>query len=102
AAECAGKLSPQGEHLLATIERAGERMSSLVEGLLRLGRAGQQPLRIERVALDELAAEILDADRARGARSRVAPGLEVKADRVLAYSLLQNLVDNALKFSRGR
>jgi len=102
AAECGDKLSPQGQHLLATIERAGERMSSLVEGLLRLGRAGQQPLKIEPVALDELAAEILDADRGRVAQTRVARGLAVEADRVLAYSLMQNLIGNALKFSRGR
>src|SRR5690606_21514246 len=82
-------------------------MSSLVNELLDASKlaAGRDPLRLESIALDEVAADamaIAEAQaRERGValRCRVPPGLVFMGDRLKVEQVLLNLLSNAIKFT---
>jgi len=87
---------------LEHIAKATARMQRLLDDLLDLSRAGRM-LRPERAPLAELVVEALaqveGAVRGRGVSITVSEGLpEVYADRTRVLQLLQNLVDNAVKY----
>lgn len=91
--------------LVDDLVTSNDRAMYLIEQLLRLARVGHQPLKLERLALDE----VVDAVRARFSptiASRkftvdVKPCAEaiVMADRALLGVMLDNIVDNAIKYS---
>jgi PAS domain S-box-containing protein len=88
---------------LERISRAAKTMQKLLEDLLELSRAGRFAGPLARVPLGEVVSEALDlvAGRisARGVRVTVAPDLPVVlGDRMRLTQLLQNLLDNAVKF----
>jgi two-component system phosphate regulon sensor histidine kinase PhoR len=93
---------------IGIVERNAERLQQLVNDLLDLARIESRQYRIqpERMTLDGLVAQVLDAFRApAGARrivlsARIAPGTEVVADRRAIEQVLSNLVDNAVKYAR--
>ena len=97
------------EHLVedaARIEAAAARMGRLLDGLLDHSRVGRAVRPAERVPLAELAKEVAEhlAGRVQeaGATVTIDPELPVVlGDRVRIEALLQNLLDNALKFSRN-
>jgi signal transduction histidine kinase len=87
-------------------ERIYERsryMGELVDALLELSRIGRTPLKREVLELSEMAhelvAEMRVADPERRVEAVVEPGLRVSADRTLVQTLLQNLLDNAWKYT---
>ena len=82
---------------------ASSRMGDLIDSLLELARISRVPLGRHRVDLSVLAAAAID-DLARGEPRRdvdivVQPHLEVDADARLMRILLDNLFDNAWKFT---
>jgi PAS domain S-box-containing protein len=87
------------------IGNAADKMQNLLEDLLelsRIGRIGNPP---ERVALSDVVQDVLEMLNgpiaAQGARIDVAPSLPVVwGDRVRVQEVLQNLIENALKFAR--
>jgi signal transduction histidine kinase len=91
--------------LVADLVTSNERAMYLIEQLLRLARVGHQPLTLERLALDEVIAAV----RARFAPTLASHGftLEVVAcaeaivmvDRALLGVMLDNVLDNAMKYS---
>ena len=96
---------PQQERLLATIVSEARHLATLTENtlqLVRLDHAGE--LRTDWESLEEIVGSVLarvrDRDAAHRIQSRVPAGLPlVKADPVLLAQLLENLLDNALKYS---
>ncbi|HXT00748.1 MAG TPA: CheR family methyltransferase [Elusimicrobiota bacterium] len=78
-------------------------MSQLIDGLLNLSRLTRQELKTERVDLsalvDGLAKELKRTQPERDVRFVVEPGLRVRGDANLLRSLLQNLLENAWKFT---
>lgn len=98
------RLDAEGLQSLNRIIAAAERMSVLIDGMLDLGRLSQKELAFNEVDFSTLAQSILtelqSAEPERIVKWRVAPGLRVRADRNLAYSLLQNLLGNAWKYTR--
>jgi light-regulated signal transduction histidine kinase (bacteriophytochrome) len=78
-------------------------MGQLIDALLQLSRVMRSELRREPVDLSVLAlstaAMIQKADPARRVRFRVVNGLQANGDRRLLGVLLQNLLQNAWKFS---
>jgi light-regulated signal transduction histidine kinase (bacteriophytochrome) len=79
-------------------------MSGLVAGMLRLSRTDRHQLHGEPLALDRLAGDLVqhlrNADPDRRIEVRIAGALDATGDRALVTGLLQNLLENAFKFTR--
>jgi signal transduction histidine kinase len=101
------RLDDEGRDMLMRIRRSALRGTDLLEGLLRLSRAGQSALESTSIAL---ARECFE--QARIADLVAAPDSEVefaasplpraRGDRTLVSEILVNLFDNALKYTRGK
>ena len=91
---------------LGRIVAASDRMQHLLEDLLELSRVGRVVNPSEDVALGPLAREAVELLRGPldqdGVAVEIAPDLGVvRADRRRLLEVLQNLVENAAKFSAG-
>ncbi|WP_372735620.1 ATP-binding protein [Nocardioides sp.] len=93
----------QVERLLASARRAADRMAGLVTGLMSLHQLSQEPVRtvvdlgqvVSRVEMD-----LLHSLTTAGGSLRCAALPRVHAEANLMYSVLLNLVSNAVKFAR--
>ena len=88
------------------ISLAAERMKQLLDELLELSRIGRKAAPLERVPFNDLVREALEVVSGRisgaGARIEVAEGMpEVTVDRPRMLQVLENLIDNAVKFATG-
>ncbi|HEX7124909.1 MAG TPA: ATP-binding protein [Thermodesulfobacteriota bacterium] len=103
----AGRLAESPETLVEIAARSLVTMSSLVNELLDASKlaAGRDPLRLESIALAQVAADavaITEAQaRERGValQSRVPPDLVLSGDRLKVEQVLLNLLSNAIKFT---
>ena len=88
------------------VRAAATRMSGLIEALLEYSRAGRAALDPDWVDLGLLVewagAELREADPYRESTIDVDPGLSVRGYAHLLKVLVQQLLDNAWKFSRTR
>ena len=85
------------------ISRNVHAMSELIEGILRLGRAGAGEARLDWVEVERVADAVSEAlssrlERARARLIVMRPLPVVRADEVLLRQALQNLVENALRY----
>jgi len=91
------------EMLITSARRSVDRMSGLVDGLMRLHELTNEPQRSQ-VDLETVArrvcADLRPLIEGSGAAVRVGALPTVPADPDLMYSLLLNLVSNAVKFAR--
>lgn len=102
-----GKTTDEDERrqLMMDLVASNERAMHLIAQLLHLARVSHQPLRLEAINLHEIAAASLaDVGAILGHRGFEVElvGNElayVKADRLLLRLLIDNLVDNAVKYS---
>ena len=80
------------------------RMEALIDGILEYSRAGRVSAEAERVDVQQLARDIVDLlPVPPGVRVVLAPDLPtLMTDRVPLQQVLQNLLGNAFKHSRGR
>jgi signal transduction histidine kinase len=88
------------------IRRAARRMDEMIDDLLRLSSVLRAPLALEDVDVSAMAASIVEQLRHRHTHREVEcaidAGLRVYADRGLLRIALENLLDNAWKFTNGR
>lgn len=88
---------------LRRVRSATDRMSDLIDDLLKLSRLTRAEMRLETVDLSALAESVLAVLREREPERRVgtqvAPGLVARGDPALLRILLENLLGNAWKFS---
>jgi PAS domain S-box-containing protein len=99
----ASSLSLDAVRFLERIEHGSEQMGQLLESLLDLSRAGRATLQRNPVDMQALVGEVLVMLRGpESARAdiRVAELPLVKGDATLLRQVWQNLLGNALKFSR--
>jgi len=94
----------RANHDLERIRNAADRMQELLDDLLelsRIGRMANPPAAVPMTRLSEEVVELLEGPiRRRNVRVTVARNMPVvHADRVRIAELLQNLVENAVKFS---
>jgi signal transduction histidine kinase len=83
--------------------RAVERMQNLVQALLTYARAGQAPLRVQPVDLSVVMIDVLADLRTIAEESRTAISVaddlpHIQGDATLLRQLVQNLLDNAMKY----
>jgi PAS domain S-box-containing protein len=101
--DCGHKLSEAEAGYLHRIRAAAKRMGQLIDDLLTLARTTRRELVREEVDLSELAQEISSqlrsANPGRVVATTIAPGLTAEGDRTLLRQLLENLLNNAWKFT---
>ena len=99
-------LGEAGRKYATSIQAASGRMSALIEDLLQLSRVSRATMDPRPVDLSAEVAGIASELRARepGRRVRVAvqDGVWVSADRALIRTVVQNLLENAWKFTARR
>ena len=99
----ADKLGDEGKDALNRIRDASQRMGGLIDDLLRLSQVTRADLRVTRLDLSVVASDIADAiDRNQPSRSvqwAIESGLSIRADPALMRIAMQNLLNNAWKFT---
>lgn len=104
--EVGPRLSDDEQQLLDRVLVSTQRMGSLIDDLLALARVSQGVLERQTVDLSAMVADILakeqlkDADRV--IEPRITPDLQARCDPRLARVALENLLANALKYSRTK
>jgi signal transduction histidine kinase len=103
AAESGDQLDENGRHYLDRIQAACDRMGQLIEDLLNLSRVSRGELRHSRVNLSQLARQTISAlqqhDPQRLVRVNIVEDCIVRGDYQLLQLMLENLLDNAWKFT---
>lgn len=103
----AARLDATGRYYLAMMQTSARRLGQLVDDLLRYSRLERREMKRERVVLRPLLERVCEQlqveIRARGLTVRMDLAVEVvEAEREALHSALANLVENAVKFNRGR
>ncbi|HEX4545873.1 MAG TPA: PAS domain S-box protein [Candidatus Acidoferrum sp.] len=102
----AERLDQTGKNYLQRIRAATQRMGMLIDDLLTLSQVTRAEMHRESIDLSQLAgsiaAELFRAQPGRRADFQIAPGLEAEGDARLIRVVLQNLLENAWKFTSRR
>jgi two-component system, sensor histidine kinase and response regulator len=100
----AERIDEQGLTYLERIESSSRRMSTLVEDLLNFSRLTRVEMRFSAVDLSavmrSLAADLKSRDPGRIAEFAIAEGATAWGDPELLRAVMQNLLENAWKFTR--
>ena len=102
----AGQLNAEGQDLLRRACESSQRMSRLIDDLLKLSRVGRselhwQPVNLSRLA-EAIAAELAKAEPGRAVDFVIEGNLHVEGDEHLLRLVLENLLANAWKFTARR
>lgn len=100
------KLDAQARSYIDRVTAAASRMSELIDNLLKLSRYATAELHsaevdLSRVAV-EIVAELQASDPGRTVEVTVSEELSSRGDESLVRVVLENLLGNAWKFTRGR
>jgi signal transduction histidine kinase len=102
----APRLDTEGVRLLGVVSDNARRMGQLIDDILAFSRAGRQTLRLVRLDMKALVLEVwqgLEPQRAgRAVELRLAELPPAWGDPGAVRQVWQNLLGNALKFSRSR
>ena len=104
--EYSDMLGETGRGYAGRIQAASERMARLIDDLLQLSRVSRADMSLRPVDLSAEVADVAEELRARDPGRRIRFAVQddvwVNADRPLIRSVVQNLVENALKFTARR
>ncbi len=96
-------LDPMAQNYLRRMCDAAQRMSELIDNLLKLSRVTRYEMQVASIDMSELAEAIAAQMREqypdREVDFRVAPGMQVRADPNLLRIALDNLIGNAWKYT---
>ena len=97
------QLDAEGRDALHRIRAASQRMGRLIDDMLRLSQVGRAGIRREVVDLSllahEIAASVASEEPARTVEWVIDEHMSVHADKALLQIALQNLIENAWKFT---
>ena len=100
------RLDETGRGYAGSIMAASERMATLIDDLLLLSRVSRAGMKLQPVDLSAeaaaIAGELQARDPSRVVRFIIDDGIRVIADRSLIRTVLQNLLENAWKFTARR
>jgi PAS domain S-box-containing protein len=100
------QLDTSARHYVDATMEASRRMGTLIDELLQFSRLGRADIHRSEVDLNdvinEIRRELLPEMAKRSIRWNLEPLPHVSADRAMLRQVLQNLIDNALKFTRPR
>ena len=104
--DCAPQLDADAKRHLARIQEGTRRMGVLVDELLTLARVGRQALTYQPTRLnamvDDVIALLKPDTEGREVEWKIAELPQVDCDPTLMRQVFQNLISNALKYSRPR
>jgi PAS domain S-box-containing protein len=104
--EFGSTLDPTAQHYLDRIQSGTQKMGLLVDELLNLARVGRHALNRQPTRLKSIVAEVIDLlqpdCQGREVEWVIADLAVVQCDPVLVKQVFQNLLTNALKFTRSR
>ena len=96
-------LSPECSTYLDRIGSASDKMGQLIQDLLDFSQITRKELQPDEINISQIAAEIMqmlaETDPERRVETIIAPELVVRADKALLRIALQNLLDNAWKYT---
>lgn len=99
----ADELDTQGKDYLQRVRAASQRMARLIDDLLRLSRITRSEMRRETVDLSTLVKKITERmqkiEPERQLEFIITPGVVANGDERLLRMMLQNLLENAWKFT---
>ena len=97
------RLDETGRWFIERIQAATERMSALIDDLLLLAQVSRSEISLGPVDLStevaDIAAGLQSGEPGRRVRFAIQNGVWVNADRTLIRTVLQNLVENAWKYT---
>ncbi len=97
------KLDGKGQDYLNRVRAAAQRMGELIDDLIDLSRLGRTEMHRQPVELSELArsvaTELLGRAPSRQVTFVVQPGVVAEGDKNLLRIVLENLLNNAVKFT---
>ncbi len=103
--DCADRLDENGQSHLRRIRLAAQRMGELIDDILQLSRVTRAGITLARVDLSLMAHEVVDDLQRQNSDHDVdvtiSDGLIAEADRGMMRIVLENLLGNAWKFTRG-
>jgi light-regulated signal transduction histidine kinase (bacteriophytochrome) len=99
----AEQLPEEGQHYLQRIRSSAQRMATLIDDLLKLAQVTRAQINFMQVDLSKLAGDILSELRRthseRRVKSMIAPNLLAQGDPRLLGVVLENLLNNAWKYT---
>lgn len=99
------KLDEEEKQYLARIIQAGKHMSSLIDDILALARVARIEIHRQKINLSQLAEESLQQhqlnDPQKQITVKIEPDIHVMGDENLLSMLINNLIDNAWKYSNA-
>jgi len=100
------QLDEQGRKYLERVRSETQRMGQLIDDMLQLSRLTRSEMQMRSVDLSALASEeaarLMDTLAGRKVEFVIQPGLEARGDSHLLQIALQNLLNNACKFTGTR
>ena len=104
--EFGSTLDPTAQHYLGRIQSGTQKMGLLVDELLNLARVGRSALNRQPTRLNSIVAEVIAMlqpdSQGRQVEWVISELPQVECDPVLVKQIFQNLLANALKFTRPR
>jgi light-regulated signal transduction histidine kinase (bacteriophytochrome) len=103
----AGKLDERGRYLLHVISDSAKQMGVLIDDLLKFSRMSRVEMQRIEIATEPMVHEVIHAalqmePKERHIAWKVASLPEVEADPSMLRQVWANLIDNAIKYTRGR
>lgn len=96
------KLSPEEQESMRFILEATERIKRLISDLLKLSRLGKTELEMEEIDSNQMAKDVVtmleEEVQDANAKVKLTDLPVITADKTLFFQILQNLIQNAIKF----